>query len=583
MAATYRLLSRFLSVLCLAALAPIVLDGCASLPPDPPRPLQTAISDWADTTLGSLARTALHEQPAEMSGFALLRTPGAALDARLALIAAAERSLDLQYHEFKNDRSGGTIMLALVAAGQRGVRVRVLIDDLLTSGEDEVLLELAGQANVEVRLFNPFGPPRGSSWMRALGSLRDADRVARRMHNKLFVADNAVAITGSRNLADEYLLAPAAGSVIDIDLLAAGPVVRAQSRHFDDYWNSRVTYPVQALATGPAAPLRTIGRRALPEEAGREGAFVSSSLTQGRLELIPGLATAYADPPTKVLGRLADTAPGLDSAAGLDPAGDGVTDPGSNQGQSPPAPASATPNTAPPSAATTATATATVTANEGAPALPSVVLVSPRGPNTVVAALQETREQIFIATPYLIPGPAGIVALRQALGRQRQITVLTNSLAATDEPIVHRAYALYRNDLLKAGARIYELSPCPAVGCVSASGLAAPGRLQSRITIADRRRIHLGSLNLDGRSARANTESGLIIDSPGLAARLLEVLATDRREGVYQVRLTPDGRDLQWVTWYKGSEVVYSREPETSWYERTRLWLSSPFIPSDLL
>ena len=574
MAALYRILST----LSLAVLAAATVAGCASLPPDPPRPLAIGITDWADTGLGRLARTTLTGQAVESSGFALLRTPADALDARLALIAAAERSLDLQYHEFKNDRSGGAIMAALVAAGQRGVRVRVLIDDLLTAGEDDVLLELAAQPQVEVRLFNPFPAPRGSNFMRALGSVGDADRVARRMHNKLFVADNAIAIIGSRNLADEYLLTPAAATVIDIDVLSAGPVVRALTRQFDDYWNSRVVYPVQALSHAAPAPLRTIGRLPLPAVTGESRTSLSSSLVQGRLELVPGVALAYADPPTKVLGLLADPAPAeLIEPAALPPPSAPIA---AASVVPPSVPTGDVPTSAP--AAAGDTDTVAVQGSESARPMPAGAAAS-RWPNNVVAALQDTREEILIATPYLIPGPAGIVALRQALGRHRQIRVLTNSLAATAEPMVHRAYALYRNDLLKAGARIYELSPCPVTRCTGSAGLAAPGRLQSRITISDRRRIHLGSLNLDGRSARANTESGLIIDSPPLAAQLLSVLTTTPGEGVYQVRLTPDGRNLQWVTWQKGSEVVYSREPETSWYERTRLWLSSPFISSDLL
>ncbi len=510
---------------CLAGLLGLALAGCASLPAQAPRPAEVGLESWDDTALGRTATESLRDEPEGNSGFRLLTTAGQALDARLSLIAGAQRSIDLQYHELRVDRTGGAILKALRDAGKRGVRVRILLDDLLTAGQDEVLQGLAAIPNVDVRLFNPFGVPRGANWVRLLGSIGRMDRLGRRMHNKLFVADNAIAVSGGRNIADDYLLPPGGLGVIDIDVLTVGPVVRSLTRDFDRYWNSAISYPIEALVVPRLDP--DAARRAFDQAIdalaplppallpGNWPGSLMAELNARRLVLSSGQAMTYADPPEKVAG---------DSAAR-----------------------------------------------------------SGRAIGNVVAALFDTHKEIMIATPYLIPGSAGIVAMRQTLARGRDLTIITNSLASTDEPMVHQAYALYRNDLLAAGARVYELSPGNGTADLTADPLIGPGRLQSRITVVDRSRVYFGSMNLDGRSARLHTELGLIIDSPALAEQVLTLFSVDQREGVYQVRFRPGTNRIEWVTWRGGSPFVYSREPETSWYERTRLWLSSPFISSDLL
>ncbi|MFT3802306.1 MAG: phospholipase D family protein [Burkholderiaceae bacterium] len=510
---------------CLAGLVGLALAGCASLPAQAPRPIEVGIESWESTALGRTAAESLRDEPEGSSGFRLLTTAGQALDARLSLIASAQRSIDLQYHELRVDRTGGAILNALREAGERGVRVRVLLDDLLTAGQDEVLLGLAAIPNVDVRLFNPFGVPRGSNWIRLIGSIGRMDRLTRRMHNKLFVADNAIAVSGGRNIADEYLMPPGGLGVIDIDVLTAGPVVRSLTRDFDRYWNSAICYPVETLVVPRLDPdeARKAFDRALARLAplpptllpGLWPGSLLAELDARRIALSTGQAMTYADPPEKI-ARDAPVRTG-------------------------------------------------------------------RATGNVVAALFDTRKEIMIATPYLIPGAAGIVAMRQTLAKGRELTIITNSLASTDEPMVHQAYALYRSDLLTAGAQVYELSPGNGTADLTADPLIGPGRLQSRITVVDRSRVYFGSMNLDGRSARLHTELGLIIDSPALAEQVLTLFSVDRREGVYQVRFRPGTNELEWVTWRGGNPVVYSREPETSWYERTRLWLSAPFISSDLL
>lgn len=508
----------------LPAVLVLLFSGCTVLPPLPPRAASHALLDWSVTSLGSLSARSLDGQAADVSGFELLKSSAQALDARLTLIDAAERSLDLQYHEFRDDRSGTLVMRALQRAAARGVRVRVLIDDLLTAGEDGVLQGLADHPGIEVRVFNPYAPPRNAGWTRFLSSIGSMDRLTRRMHNKLMVADNAVAINGGRNISDAYLLGAQGGGLIDLDLLSAGPVVRELSDTFDRYWNSELAYPIGVIAMPRLAPAEAQAvydqelRAHADPDLGARGAVpdaLSDQVRQRRLDLVFGVAHAVADSPEKVLAERG-TAP-------FKPVG------------------------------------------------------------SVIPLLYATHHEILIATPYLIPGAAGIAAMRQTLERGARITIVTNSLATTDEPIIHQAYSLYRRDLLQAGASIFELSATVSGAGESGDDLPAQGQLQSRITVVDRARVYLGSMNLDGRSARANTELGLSIESPALAGQLMDMFTRQHRDDMYQVRLTPDRRDIEWVGRRNGVETIYTREPESSWYARTRLWLSSPFISEDLL
>ena len=197
------------------------------------RPVSMARTAPADTPLATLARNA--GIAAGQSGAYPLPQASFALDARLALIANARDSFDLQYDVIADDDIGHLI---LRDAARRGVRVRLLLDDLHTTGMDRLLLGLAAEPNVEVRLFNPFVSGRESTVARALGLLVDLRRLNHRMHNRLFIADGAVAIVGGRNLANEYFRRGTEGNFIDFDLLVAGAVLAPLNDGFDTYWNS---------------------------------------------------------------------------------------------------------------------------------------------------------------------------------------------------------------------------------------------------------------------------------------------------------------------------------------------------------
>ena len=237
----------------LAALALfLLLAGCAGLPKEVERPPSYAVADTANTALGRLAVAGAPD--AQQSGFRLLPMPAYSMHARLELARRAQRSIDIQYYLVQNDETGRYLLRTLRDAAERGVRVRVLIDDLYTAGADTLLASLAAHPNVEVRLFNPFPAGRDRLLTRLGASLLDIDRIHRRMHNKLFVADNAMAVVGGRNIANEYFMRNAGSNFIDIDTLVTGAVVPRLSSLFDMYWNSPFVYPIESLAQVEGTP-----------------------------------------------------------------------------------------------------------------------------------------------------------------------------------------------------------------------------------------------------------------------------------------------------------------------------------------
>ncbi|MDB0527384.1 phospholipase D-like domain-containing protein [Ralstonia solanacearum] len=252
--------------------AALWLAGCASLPHDVERPVSTALSDAGSASaLGRLAQAAAPS--AEVSGFRLIPSGEAAYATLLTLADRAERTLDLQYYIIDSDSAVRELMRHVLVAAARGVRVRVLVDDLHSAGRDLAFLKFSSHRNVEVRLFNPFPGGRMSNLTRLLSAAAEFRRVNRRMHNKVFIADNALAVTGGRNLGAEYFTQVQGTHFVDLDVLAAGLAVRQLSSAFDAYWNSAFAYPVEALAPEPG--------KAHPPEA-REGNYPPPVVLPGR-------------------------------------------------------------------------------------------------------------------------------------------------------------------------------------------------------------------------------------------------------------------------------------------------------------
>ena len=524
------------------ALLSLLLTGCASLPDDPgPRSYTTAVPVPAQgpaTPLDRLAQASMPGATVGESGFRVLLGSNA-LDARLHLLRSAQRSLDLQYYHLHNDATGRLVLRELRNAAQRGVRVRLLLDDLYTDDIEPLLSALGAYPHVEVRLFNPFAA-RGSLARRYGAALLDFARVNRRMHNKMLVADGALAVAGGRNLGNEYFWRGNEANFFDVDLLIAGAVVPQMSSIFDEYWNAPQVRPANAVLPVPAlsgdALRRDFDQRVdgpdTPDWVSYRGPDPSGlpplvdELATRRVVMVRGTAQAFADSPAKAWGQM-ETAR-LPSGAVLD-----------------------------------------------------------NSRRLLSANLRGARQDIWMVSPYLVPDAAAIEGMAANIQRGVHIHLLTNSLAATDEPVVHTGYRRYRDNMLRAGVQIHELHPELSRRMV-ASDLPSSAtllRMHTKFGVVDKQRLFIGSVNFDPRSERLNTEFGILVESPALAAeaqRMVELLA---KTAAYRVRLKEGTeRDLQWVDDYSsGVQELVEREPGASLWMRAKLYVQSILIPESLL
>lgn len=504
------------ALLLVALLCGLAQGGCATLPGPGERPDTRALADPAGTSLGRLvAAQAPHPR---LSGFRLLVSGEEALGALVALADAAERTLDLQYYLLHNDPSTRAVLSRVHAAARRGVRVRLLLDDIHTAGQDAGLLELAAQPGIEVRLFNPFPVGRFSMATRFVASLTDIARINQRMHGKMLVADNAIAVAGGRNLGDPYFVQSPSSNFLDLDLLAAGAVVRELSASFDRFWNSALAYPVERLAAPDTRP--PDGRASLiapPDPPPLLGRRLAAELASRKLALRWVPATLLVDPPSKIVRE--------DDWTREDTVVDGA-----------------------------------------------------------IGLMRSARQELVLISPYYVPGRRGIALLRELRMRGVRVRVLTNSLAATDAPVVHTGYRRYRRPLLDLGVELHELKP----------RIGAPrGRLRSfgssraslhvKAMVVDRRAVLVGSMNMDPRSARLNTEIGLVLLSREIAAQLLGLYGEVTSHSSYRLGLGEDGRLRWWSRAADGRPEVHEREPEASLWLRLGVLLMSPLAPEELL
>lgn len=505
-------------------MAGITLAGCASLPPPIAREVSQAITEVGETRLARVAAASTPEAAAREghSGFRLLPDGDHAWDARLALIEQAERSLDVQYYSIAGDASGQAFIRALRQAAQRGVRVRLLVDDLFVQDAAPLLAELARHA--EVRLFNPLPVREGPFGLRLALSAHEFSRINRRMHNKLLVADNRIAISGGRNIADEYFLGKADAHFVDLDVLSMGPVVEQMSKLFDRFWNSaavrgwaELERPAPALALD-AEPQAATPARELPAPAVVLGADslgqapLREALAAGRLPLHWAASRLLADAPER--------ADGTDAA------------------------------------------------HEGAML-------------QAIGWMTQASDEVLIVSPYFIPGAEGLKRIEQARGSGIQVRLLTNSASATDEPLAYWRWAGYRERVAELGVEVHELSPQLAAKRRGHSGasISSAARLHSKWAVVDRQQVLIGSMNMDNRSARLNTELGLIIDSPQLAQELMHGSPGDVLADAWRVRRTPGG--LEWVAPATASSPT--AEPGLSFTRRLMLMLMSALVPEELL
>src|SRR5450432_1374269 len=281
---------------CAALALLFLIAGCVGLPRHVAKTRSESLAHPESTSLGRLV--VLEESNKNLSGIRLLSSGEEALADLIALADHAERTLDIQYYIIHQDDSARILLHHLRLAADRGVRVRVLVDDLNTAGEDRRFMHLSEHANVEVRVFNPFPGGRFATWTRFLASATDIRRINHRMHNKLFVADNALAVTGGRNIGNEYFTRDPRSNFIDLDVVAAGAIVAELSASFDAFWNSKYAYPIASVASPvsaePASP-------PLPEQvAVANPNWLAAELDSGTVQLAWVPATVLADRPAKI-------------------------------------------------------------------------------------------------------------------------------------------------------------------------------------------------------------------------------------------------------------------------------------------
>lgn len=516
----------------------VALAGCASLLPEGPRDYTTTLPlQGPATPLDQVAQASMAGVAAGESGFRLLLGPES-LDARLALLRGARRSLDLQYYHLHDDATGRLLLRELRDAAQRGVRVRLLLDDLYTDGLELLLNGLGAYPNIELRLFNPF-PTRGPLFHRFAAALLDFSRLNRRMHNKLFVADGVLAVTGGRNVGDAYFLRSTEANFFDFDVLASGPAVTQMASVFDEYWNAPQVRGAAALLQPQGAPdslRRAFDARVdsadTPEPLPYRGvdrlgrAPVVDEFAAGQVALVRGVAQVFADSPAKALGVL---------EAGRLPSG--------------------------------------------------ALLDSSR--LTLATEFGRARREIWISSPYLVPGDATLANMRNATARGVRVRLITNSLATTDEPVVHTGYRRYRDNMLRAGVEIFELHPVHGQRLLlrPVPGQDTPLRLHTKAGVIDGTKVFIGSVNIDPRSEGLNTEFGVLIDSPALAAQTQLLLQLVQAEAAYEVRLKPGTqRDLEWLRLDEQQRVeVIDSEPGADLWMRIKLYILSLLIPESLL
>ena len=558
----------------LAGIAALLAAGCSGLPQEVDRPVSHALTAPSGTTLGRLVQERHKSAGARFpSGFQLLSGPQAAYSSRLALVEAAEKTLDLQYYAIHADASTERLLTGVVAAARRGVRVRVLLDDFHSTGRDAQVMRLAFEPNIEMRMFNPVPGARGSGLGRMLSMLADFKRMQQRMHNKLFIADNAMGVSGGRNLGDAYFGNAESGNFVDMDVLAAGPVVQELSRSFDSYWNNQRAYPVQSLITRkeldalrssfdasdaatPATPNPTTEPQGQPQGSDAQRAYIWNQepmdLAQAGLVWAP--AAVLVDQPAKIPSDEPNGAVPLPERAPSGASPLSIT-------------ARKTPGT--PAAAPVAGDAATDTVVDG-----------------LLQLMGYARKELLIISPYFVPGPDMLQAFAAARARGVRVRVLTNSLASNDAPIAHVGYARHRPELLAMGVELFEMRSELAGlrGAFSSSGSTGGSRamLHSKLLVMDERLLAVGSMNLDQRSQRQNTEIALLIRSKELSGLVTERIQQALGAVAWEVTLTED-RQLRWHA-PQGSDLPDSHtEPDTSLPLRLMLRLLGPLAPDSLL
>jgi putative cardiolipin synthase len=511
-----------------AALALLLatLVGCVTLQENYPAAPSYSFDRPEETTLGRGAAPLQARHPG-LSGYRLIQGGVAALMTRAAMADLAERSIDAQYYVYEPDAAGAFLLERLIAAAERGVRVRLLLDDYMLGFEDVALAKLVdAHPQIEIRVFNPF--PNRARWTRPLQLLLQLDRLGMRMHNKVFVADGQKAVIGGRNIGDHYFEAQEASNFRDVDVLASGPIVKEIGRQFDDYWNSPLAVPVAAfgvtfserwgrrerdelkrLASEPQGPHAQYERRRQE---------FTDRLLKGAADLVWADAVAVAEQPVRAVPDTSKSARELSQIT-----------------------------------------------------------------RTLSDMRRTAQKEVVMVMAYYVPGRRAVENISEMVARGVRVRILTNSLASTDVVAVHAGYANYRAALLAAGVELHEFRvdaerPAPQDHVMRRG--STESALHAKVIVYDRRFLWIGSANADPRSRRLNTEGGLLIESEELAQRLLKGVERDfspRQSWRLVLETGTDGDPgrIVWTGEADGQPVRLTEEPGAGFARGLEYWFYS--------
>ncbi len=507
-----------------AAAIIMLLSACGSLPPSQERPRSEsrAIQPLPGTIGIEASAEAAH--PGQ-SPFRMIANGIDGLAIRLESIESAQRSLDLQYYIFRTDDSGCLVAQALLRAADRGVRIRILVDDGETVAGDERLLSLAAHPQIEIRIFNPFDYRGHAGVLRALDFAFNKRRLDYRMHNKLLVVDNSFALIGGRNIGDQYFQIDPSSQFGDDDVAVMGSLVQRLSGVFDEFWNAPMSISVEAVdkkhsTAGSLTNFRQyLDQRQEPASLKRD---LSSRLTS-------------REPLSDVIGNHS------------------------------------------------AVSWASAELIYDSPDKRDVVDRVARGPlisTPMEARIGKVNSELLMITPYLVPSSHEEEILQRLQRRDARVRILTNSLEAAPNLAAHSGYSTYRPKLLADGIEIHEIRARvdSTKGTGQSRALSAAGNyaLHAKLYVFDRGSVFVGSMNFDQRSERLNTEIGLIIDSPSIAAaagRRFDELT--QLSEAYSVQLTDSigghSQHLVWRTEEHGVVIERSTEPGRSAWQRFKM------------
>ena len=486
------------------------LTGCASLPKEYLRTYSSAFTDYKSTKVGRLFEKEAAKHPGK-SGFKLIPYGQDAFTARIAMARLAQKSLDLQYYIWNSDKVGLLLANEILDAADRGVKVRILLDDIEQSGRDNIVATMNTHPNIQIRIFNPFAH-RNTHMLDFLG---DFDRVNHRMHNKTFIVDNGLVFIGGRNIGDQYFSVAEQTNFRDLDIAAAGPIVRRISTVYDHFWNGEWAVPIDALSkqnyhTEDLKKLHRLIKQKIttlnfPYPLNKDITTLKKDLIQIRKSFTWAKSTYVWDEPGNMQVR------------------------------------------------------------------------PDKQTNTMIQQLEKrvrsVKKSLYIESAYFVPRPVGMAALKRLQKRGAKVRIMTNSLASNDVIPAHAGYAGYRKKLLRAGVELYELRADVGANRITNKQLITHTintGLHTKAMVFDGKAVFVGSFNLDPRSAAINTEGGLYIESQKIAREVLAYM----NEGVklknsYRVILDNRG-SLAWVTVINGKITVYHSDPEVGEWKRMK-------------